>query len=76
MIEGFDQRIIDSITAEGFATPGLLLKRTIARLPPTLGGVYSAAMIARDETPVRCKKQSSDGTLSVALVFCFGICLY
>ena len=71
MIEGLDQRFTDSIMAEGCATPRLFLERTIARLPPTLGGVYSAAMIACDKQPVHCEKQSPKGTLSVALVFCF-----
>ena len=76
MIEGFDQRFTDTIIAEGCATPRLFLERTLARLPPTLAGVDSAAMIACDETPVRCEKQSSKGTLSVALVFCFRIRSY
>ena len=76
MIEGFDQRFIDLIMAEGCATPRLFLERTLARLPPTLGGVYYAAMIACDEIPVRCEKQSPDGTLSVALVFCFRVRSY
>ena len=71
MIEGLDQRFTDSIIAEGCATPRLFLERTLARLPPTLGGVYFAAMIARDETPVCCDKQSPEGTQSVALVCCF-----
>ena len=59
MIEGLDQRFTDSITSNSCATPRLFLERTLARLPPTLGGVYSAAMIACDKTLVRCKKQSS-----------------
>ena len=75
MIEGLDQRIIDSITSQGCATR-LFLDRTLARLPSTLGGVYSAWMIACDETPVRCETQSPEGTLSVVLVFCFLIRLY
>ena len=33
-------------------------------------------MIAFDETPVSCEKQSPEGTLSVALVYCFCIGLY
>ena len=76
MIEGFNQRFTDSIMAEGCATPRLFLERTLARLPPTLGGVYCAAMISCNETPVRCEKQSPEGTLSVALVFCFRVCSY
>ena len=71
MIEGLDQRFTDSITSESCATPRLFLERTLARLPAMLGGVYSAAMIAFDETPVRCEKQSPEGTLSVALVSVF-----
>ena len=71
MIECLDQRFTDAIAAEGCAIPRLFLERTIARLPPTLGGVYSAAMIACDETPVSCERLSPEGTLSVALVFCF-----
>ena len=76
MIKGLDQCFTDSIIADGCATPRLFLERTLAKLPPTLGGVYSAAMIACDETPVRCEKQSPKGTLSVALVFCFRIRSY
>ena len=57
--------------AEGCATLRLFLERTLARLPPTLGGVYSAAMISCDKLPIRCEKHSVEGTLSVALVFCF-----
>ena len=76
MIEGLDQRFTDSIIAEGCATPRLFLERTLARLPPILGGADSAAMIAFDETPDRCQKHSSKGTLSVVLVFCFRIRLY
>ena len=60
MIEGFDQRSTDSIMAEGCAIPRLFLERTLARLPPTLSGAYFAAMIACDETPVRCEKQSPE----------------
>ena len=73
MIEGFDQRFTDSIMANGCATPRLFLERILARLPPTLGGVYSAAMIACNEKPVLCEKQSPEGTLSVAHVFCFRV---
>ena len=40
--------------AEGCATPRLFLERTLARLPPTLGGVDFAAMIAFDELRIRC----------------------
>ena len=76
MIEGFDQRFTDSIMAEGCATPRLFLESTLARLPPTLGGVYSAAMIACDETHVRCKIQSPEGTLSLAFVFCIRVRSY
>ena len=76
MIEGFHQHFTDSIMAEGCATPRLFLERTLASLPPTLGRVYSAAMIACDETPVRCEKQSPEGTLSFALVFCFRVRSY
>ena len=76
MIEGIDQPFTNSIIAEGCATPRLFFKSTLARLPPTLGNVYFAAMMACDETPVRCKKLSPEGTLSVALVFCFRIRLY
>ena len=76
MIEGFDQRFTDSIMAEGCATFRLFLERTLARLPPTHSGAYSAAMIACDETPVRCEKQSPEGTLSVALVFGFHVRSY
>ena len=43
MIEGLDQRFTDSIMADGCASPRLYLERTLARLPPTLGGVYFAA---------------------------------
>ena len=71
IIEGLDQRFTDAIAAEGCATPRLFLERTFARLPPTLGSVYSAEMIACDEAFVRCEKQSPEGTLSVALVFWF-----
>ena len=71
MIEGLDQRFTDSIMAEGCPTPRLFLERTLARLPATLGGVYFAAMIACDELLIRYEKQSFEGTLSVALVFCF-----
>ena len=39
MIKGLDQRFTDSKMAEGCATPGLFFERTLARLPPTLGGV-------------------------------------
>ena len=70
MTEGLDQRFSDSIIAEGCATPSLFLERTLARLPPTLGNVNSAAMIACDELPVRCEKQSPEGTLFDALVLC------
>ena len=49
----------------------MFLERTLARLQPTIGGVIVAAMIACDELPVRCEKQSPEGTLFVALVFCF-----
>ena len=59
MIEGLDQRFTDSIMAEGCSTPRLFLERTLVRLPPTLGTVYSAAMIACDETPV-LEKQSPE----------------
>ena len=76
MIEGINQRFTDSITSESCATFCLFLERTLARLPPTLGDVYSAAMIACNETSVRCEKQSSEGSLSVALVFCFRIRSY
>ena len=76
MIEGLDQRFTDSIMAEGCATPRLFLERTLARLLPTLGGVYFAAMIACDELPVRCKKQSPECTLSVAFVCCFRVRSY
>ena len=62
--------------SEGCAIPRLFLERTLARLPPTLGGVYSAAMIACDELPVRCEKHSPESTLSVALVFCFRVRSY
>ena len=70
MIEGLDQRLTDSITYEGCTS------NAHARLPPTLGGVYSAAMIACHERPVSCEKQSPEGALSVALVFCFRIPSY
>ena len=76
MIEGLAQRFTDSIMTEGCATPRLFLERTLARLPPMLGGVYSAAMIACDELPIFCEKQSPEGTLSVALVFCFRVRSY
>ena len=76
MIEGRDQRFTDSIIAKCCAPPRLFFERTLARLPPTLGGVYLGAMIACDETPVRCEKQLPEGTLSVALVFCFRIRSY
>ena len=76
MIEVLDQRFTDSIMAEGCATPRLFFERTFARLLPTLGDVYSAAMIACNELPVRCEKQSPECTLSVALVFCFRVCSY
>ena len=76
MIEGLDQRFTDSITSEGCTTPRLFVERTLARLPPTLGGVYSAAMIACDKTPVRCEKQSPEATLSIALLFCIRIRSY
>ena len=68
MIEGFDKRFNDLIAAKGSSTPSLFFERTLARLPPTLGGVYSAAMIAHDETPVRCEKQSPEGSLCHARV--------
>ena len=55
MIEGLDQRFTDSITSEGCATSRLFLERTLARLPQTFGGVYSATMIVCNETPVRCE---------------------
>ena len=71
-----DQRFTYSIAAEGCATFCKFLEGTLARLPLTLGCVYLAAMIACDETPVRCGKQSSEGTLSVGLVVCFCIRLY
>ena len=76
IIEGLDQPLTDSITSEGCATPRLFLERTLARLPLTLGGVYCAAMIACDTTPVCCEKQSPEGTLFVARVFCFRIRSY
>ena len=76
MIKGFDQRLPDSIAAEGCATRRMFFERTLARLPLTLGGVYSAAIIACDDKFVRCEKQSPEGTLSVALVFCYCICSY
>ena len=76
MIECFDLRFIDSIIAESCATPRLVLKRTLAKLQLTLGGVYSAAMIACDETLVRCEKKSPEGTLFIAFVFCFRIRTY
>ena len=57
MIEGLDQRFADSIMAEGCATPRLFLERKLARLPPRLGGVDVAAMIACEELPVRCEKE-------------------
>ena len=61
---------------EDCATLCLFLERTLARLPPTLGGVYSAAMIACDKLPIRFEKQSPEGTLSVAFVFCFRVRSY
>ena len=51
MIEGLDQRLTDSIIAESCATPRRFLKRTIAKLPPTLRSVYFAAMSACDKRP-------------------------
>ena len=57
-------------------TPRLFLERTLARMPPTLGGVYSAAMILCDELPARCEKQSPEDTLSVALVFYYRVRSY
>ena len=50
--------------AEGCATFRLFFERTLTKLPPTLGGVYSAAMIAYDKTPVRCEKQSLEAPYS------------
>ena len=76
MIEGLDQRFTDSIMAEGCATPRLFLERTLARLPPTLGYIFFAAMIACYQLPIRFEKQSPEGTLSVALVFCFRVRSY
>ena len=79
MIEKLDQRFTDSLKddmAEGCATPRLFLERTLARLPPTLGGVYFVAIIACDELPARCEKQSPEGTLFVVLVFCFRVRSY
>ena len=55
--------------AKGCATPRLFLERTFAKLPPTLGSVYFAALIPCDKLPVRFEKQSPKSTLSVALVF-------
>ena len=52
MIEELDQRFTDSIMTEACATR-LFFERTLARLPPTLNGVYSAAMIACDKLPIR-----------------------
>lgn len=54
LIEGIDQRFIESIAVESCATPGQFLKRTLARLPPMLGGVYSVLLMACHHTPVRC----------------------
>ena len=73
MIEGLDKQFADSITSEGCAIFHQFVERKLARLPLTLGDVYSAAMIVCDETLVRCKKQSPKGTLSVVLVFCFAV---
>ena len=63
-------------TSECCATSHLFLEKTIARLPPKFGDVYSATIIASDKTTVRCEKQSPEGTLSVALVFSFRNRLY
>ena len=76
MIEGFDQRFTDSIMSEGCATPCLFLNCTLARLLPTLGFSYSAAMIDCKMTQVRCDKQTYEATLSVGLMFCFRVCSY
>lgn len=46
MIEGLHQRFTDFITAEGFATTRQFFVRTLAKLPPTINIVYSAALNA------------------------------
>ena len=51
MIEGLDQRFTDSIMAEGCATFRLVLERTLARLPPMLGGVNFGAMMPATNYP-------------------------
>ena len=76
MITKLDQRFTDSIMAKGCATPRLFLEQTLARLPPTLGGVYFSSIIGCDKRFIRCEKQSPEGTLSVALVFCFRVRSY
>ena len=62
IIEGLDQRFTDSITSQCCATSHLFLEQTLARLPATLGDVYSPAIIVCDKTTVRCEKQSSENT--------------
>ena len=76
MIESIDQRFTESIAGDSCATLRQFLERTLARMPPTLNGVHFTAMIACDDTPVRCEKQSIEGTLSVSPVFCFRIRSY
>ena len=76
IIERLDKRLTDSIIAEGCSTVCLFLERTLERLPPTLRDVDSTAMIACDELPVHCQKQSPEGTLSDAFVFCFRVRSY
>ena len=45
LINGIDQFFIDLITSESCTIFRPFLESTLARLPPTLSGVYSVAMI-------------------------------
>ena len=76
MINNPYPRFTDSIESEGCDTFRLFLEHTLATLQLMLAGVNSAAIIACNEPPVRCKQESPDGKLSVTLVFFFRIYAY
>ena len=70
-VEGLDQRFLDEIAAEGYNSPRAFLLKSFAKLSPTLGVVYTSALVASDEYLIPAEKQSRKGVTTSTRVFRF-----
>ena len=70
-VEGLDQRVFDEIASEGYNSPRAFLLKSFAKLSPTLGAIYTSAIVASEEHLIPAEKQSREGVTTSTRVFRF-----